>query len=173
MVHRGPRGRCKSTLRKTASAVLSVAALLSFAVIPAREAHGASVEDYTREDIRSIVVDLSEQRTYITTASGRRVVVLISSGASSTPTRAGSYKITSKTRVGTSGGDKRVHMDFFSRFDRGIGFHGIPWRGNRSNRLWTPLGKKGVSHGCVRMPDTSAAWIYQKAPVGTTVVVQK
>lgn len=159
-------------MRKTA-AVLFAVTLLSFAVIPGREAHGSSVEDHTREDIRSIVVDLSEQRTYITTASGKRVVVLISSGASSTPTRVGSYKITSKTRVGTSGGDKRVHMDFFSRFDRGIGFHGVPWRGNRRNRLWTPLGERGVSHGCVRMPDTSAAWIYQKAPVGTVVVVQK
>lgn len=160
-------------MRKTAMAVLAAVTLLFYAVISDKEAHGSSVEDRTSEDIRSIVVDLSEQRTYITTASGGKVVVLISSGARGTPTRVGSYKITSKTRVGTSGGDKRVRMDFFSRFDRGIGFHGIPWRGNRSNRLWTPLGERGVSHGCVRMPDSMAAWIYYKAPVGTTVVVQK
>jgi lipoprotein-anchoring transpeptidase ErfK/SrfK len=64
-------------------------------------------------------------------------------------------------------------MDYFSRFDKGIGFHGIPWRKNRSNRLWTPLGVRGVSHGCIRMRDNSARWIYEKAPIGTPVVVQK
>jgi len=56
-----------------------------------------------------------------------------------------------------------------TRFNRGIGFHGIPRRGARA--LATPLGVRPVSHGCVRMSDADAEWMFVNLPNGTPVNV--
>jgi lipoprotein-anchoring transpeptidase ErfK/SrfK len=121
-----------------------------------------------------VVVDLSEQRAYVYDGNGTlKKVVLVSTGGPGNRTRIGTFHVTSRTRVGRSGGDYNVRMDYFTRFDKGIGFHGIPWRGSRTNRLATPLGKKGVSHGCVRMADSNARWLYLELKDGDQVVVQR
>jgi lipoprotein-anchoring transpeptidase ErfK/SrfK len=36
----------------------------------------------------------------------------------------------------------------------------------------TPLGVKGVSHGCVRLADANARELFKKLPLGAVVVVQ-
>jgi lipoprotein-anchoring transpeptidase ErfK/SrfK len=64
-------------------------------------------------------------------------------------------------------------MDFFTVFNGGVGFHGIPWKYHRGNRLDTPLGQRPVSHGCVRMPDDVAPWIFEQLPDGAEVRVVK
>jgi lipoprotein-anchoring transpeptidase ErfK/SrfK len=56
-----------------------------------------------------------------------------------------------------------------TRFNGGIGFHGIPRQG--STALKTPLGVKPVSHGCIRMADADAQWIYENVGRGTPVNV--
>ena len=149
-----------------------VAACVSLCVMALTEnpSKAASVRD---QQIARLTIDLSDQRVLVTTTNGDKVSIEISSGALKTPTRLGSFKITSKTRVGMSGSNNNVRMDFFTRFDKGIGFHGIPWNKSRDRWLWTPLGQKGVSHGCVRMADSWARWIFEKAPIGTPVLVQK
>ena len=121
-----------------------------------------------------VTVDLSEQRAYVYDGNGLlKRVVLVSTGGPGHLTRIGTFRVTSRTRVGRAGGDHNVRMDYFTRFDKGIGFHGIPWRGSRGNRLTTPLGKRGVSHGCVRMADSNARWLYLELKNGDQVVVQR
>jgi lipoprotein-anchoring transpeptidase ErfK/SrfK len=143
---------------------------LFFLALTEAPAKAGGVRD---QHIARLTVDLSDQRVLVTTTGGEKVSIEISSGAPNTPTRLGSFKITSKTRVGMSGSNNKIRMDYFTRFDKGIGFHGIPWNKSRDKRLWTPLGQRGVSHGCVRMRDSWARWIFEKAPVGTPVLVQK
>ena len=65
-----------------------------------------------------------------------------------------------------------VWSDRSTTFDGDVGFHGIPWAGDRSNPLWTPLGQAAVSHGCVRMADANARLLYTFLPDGAPVAVQ-
>lgn len=92
----------------------------------------------------------------------------ISSGANGrTPT--GRYAISRKSATTVSTTDPRVSMRWMSNFNDGIGFHGIPRKNGVA--LSTPLGQRAVSHGCIRMSDENAKWIYDNAPIGTRVNV--
>lgn len=136
--------------------------------------NAAAADDPDLSRASRVVVDLSEQRAYVYDGNGAlKKVVLVSTGGPGHRTRVGSFLVTSRTRVGRAGGDYNVRMDYFTRFDKGIGFHGIPWRGSRDNRLTTPLGKRGVSHGCVRMADSNARWLFLELKDGDQVVVQR
>ena len=134
----------------------------------------AAVDDPSLSRASRVLVDLSEQRAYVYDGNGLlKREILVSTGGPGHRTRVGSFLVTSRTRIGRAGGDYNVRMDYFTRFDKGIGFHGIPWRGSRANRLTTPLGKRGVSHGCVRMADSNARWLYLELKEGDQVVVQR
>lgn len=134
----------------------------------------AAVDNPNLSRASRVLVDLSEQRAYVYDGNGLlKREILVSTGGPGHRTRVGSFLVTSRTRVGRAGGDYSVRMDYFTRFDKGIGFHGIPWRGSRDNRLTTPLGKRGVSHGCVRMADSNARWLYLELKEGDQVVVQR
>ena len=75
-------------------------------------------------------------------------------------------------RVGTAKDAETVHMDYFTVFNGNIGFHGIPWVGSRDDRLWTPLGQYGVSHGCIRMSNAGITTLSKILPLGTPVIVK-
>jgi lipoprotein-anchoring transpeptidase ErfK/SrfK len=121
----------------------------------------------------SVIVDLSEQHAYLFWSDGTLAArVPVSTGAGdSTPV--GEFRLYQKQPVGTASSDRSVHMDHFSVFVGGVGFHGIPWRGHRGNRLPTPLGERPVSHGCIRMADGYARFIYDSLPLGSSVVVRR
>lgn len=126
-----------------------------------------------QEPLGSVTIDLSEQHAYLYRPDGSLAGrVPISSGANGrTPT--GVFKVYRKNRVGTASSDHQVHMDYFTVFNGGIGMHGIPWKNNRANRLWSPLGQQPVSHGCIRMNDSDAKWVYEQLPYGAGVRVVK
>ncbi|MFN0025963.1 MAG: L,D-transpeptidase family protein [Acidimicrobiales bacterium] len=121
----------------------------------------------------SVTVDLSDQRVLVYNALGQLITYWpVSTGGPGNETPTGTFAVDSRQLVGTASSDYRVHMDFFTVFNGGIGFHGIPWVSNRDNRLWTPLGEYGVSHGCIRMEDANAEYLYSFLPDGAPVVVQ-
>jgi lipoprotein-anchoring transpeptidase ErfK/SrfK len=120
---------------------------------------------------RKIVVDLSEQELNIFDQYGRVVHTWkISSGAPKTPTPVGRYRITSKSRRTFATKNPDVTMEHMVRFKGGIGFHSIP-RLN-GTPLGTPLGERGVSHGCIRLADVNARMLYRNLPVGAVVIVK-
>lgn len=120
----------------------------------------------------AVLVDLSEQRVYVANAAGAVIALFpVSTGGEGTETPTGAFAVQERIRVGTSETNAVVHMDYFTVFNGGIGFHGIPWVGDRDVRLWTPLGEYGVSHGCVRMNDADAAFLYHELPDGAPVTV--
>lgn len=121
----------------------------------------------------SVVVDLSDQHLTVYNAAGAEVSRWpISTGAPGDETPAGSFAVQSRQRVGTAKDAETTHMDFFTVFNGNIGFHGIPWVGTRDQRLPTPLGIEGVSHGCIRMEDVNAEYLYTFLPDGAPVTVQ-
>jgi len=122
---------------------------------------------------RNIVVDLSEQRTYIYENGQLVNSFLISSGAAATPTHTGNFRINSHIREQDMGAlcynpnavnsycTKDVPWVMYFNGDQG--FHGTYWHNNFGNRM---------SHGCVNLPLGTAESLYSWAPNGTEVRVQ-
>jgi len=115
-----------------------------------------------------VLVSLSRQHAYVT--FGGRIVrdIPISSGARG-QTPSGRFRVSSKSRATSANGNPSVTMAYMTRFNGGIGFHGIPRKNGRP--LSTPLGRRPVSHGCIRMADTNAKFVFQTVPKGSLVVV--
>ncbi|MGL6162191.1 L,D-transpeptidase [Microbulbifer sp.] len=139
----------------------------------------------------SIRVDLSEQRAYFYKGNELVGVSRVSSGRSGYRTPRGHFRVRGKKRrhrstlygsyvdkdthqVVRSDVDTRRHrrppgtyyrgakMNYFIRFNGGIGFHAsgdVPGH--------------PASHGCVRMPPEMATKFFRHAPVGTPVVVTR
>jgi lipoprotein-anchoring transpeptidase ErfK/SrfK len=122
---------------------------------------------------RNIVVDLSEQRTYLYENGQQIDSFLMSSGTAATPTHTGSFRINSHIRTQDMGAlcynpnavnsycTKNVPWVMYFNGDQG--FHGTYWHHNFGNRM---------SHGCVNLPLGTAEFLYSWAPNGTEVRVQ-
>jgi len=96
----------------------------------------------------------------------------ISAGAPATPTPIGQFKIFSKLAVQDMKGFNPNGTKYFQPNVRWINYFlpgGFAIHGN----YWRPaswFGNINSSHGCVSLPDQQAKWIYDFAPVGTTVI---
>ena len=119
-----------------------------------------------------VVIDLSEQHLEVFNSSGTRVKRWpLSSGASSTPTPLGRFKVTSKSRSTFVTDNPAVTMQYMVRFNGNIGFHAIPRRNGKP--LETPLGKRAVSHGCIRLADANARALFAHLDLASVVIVQR
>lgn len=112
---------------------------------------------------RWIDVNLSTQR--LTAYQGNTPVfsALISGGLSRTPTVVGRFKIYTKltsTRMAGPGYDL-PNVPYTMYFYKGYAIHGTYWHNNFG---------RPMSHGCVNMRTQDAAWLFNWASVGTTVV---
>jgi lipoprotein-anchoring transpeptidase ErfK/SrfK len=150
--------------------VFGAALVMSEPVAHASRPHGAKAQA-----VRA-VVDLSEQRASF---YGRNGVLLrsapISSGAAQTPTPTGTFKVWKHRAETFSPADPAVRMLHMTNFYGSIGFHGIPFvrEGGAVRPLYTPLGVYGISHGCIRMRNVDARWVFSHLPVGATVEVRE
>lgn len=122
--------------------------------------------------VKSILIDLSEQRLYQKLDGVVVATRVISSGKRSTPTPIGTYKILNKSPRAWSGSAK-LWMPYWMGF-RGwtYGIHELPeWPGGKKegkNHLGIP-----VSHGCVRVGEDVAEALYEWTPIGTPVTIQR
>jgi L,D-transpeptidase-like protein len=102
-----------------------------------------------------IEVDQSRQVLYTVLDGSVTNIMHVSTGKPSTPTRDGSFSVTSKL-AGYS--DHQLYYPSF--FDGGRAIHG-----------WPDVPTYPASHGCVRVPYWNAKWIYGLAAIGTRVIV--
>jgi hypothetical protein len=95
-------------------------------------------------------------------------------------TPVGTYKIYAKeTDVYLKGSDSSGSWDDFVNYWMPFlynqygtyGFHDATWRASTAFGNTSPESDQG-SHGCVEMPLTTAAWLYNWAQIGATVVIQ-
>jgi lipoprotein-anchoring transpeptidase ErfK/SrfK len=113
-----------------------------------------------------IEVDLSKQRAYA--REGDRVVrkMVVSTGISRYPTPTGRFRIYAKYPSVTMSGPgyhlPRVPHTMY--FYRGYALHGTYWHHSFGRRM---------SHGCVNLKRSDAAWLYKWAPKGTQVVIRR
>jgi lipoprotein-anchoring transpeptidase ErfK/SrfK len=98
--------------------------------------------------------------------SGNTVLrtMVVSTGIARYPTPTGRFRIYSKYPSITMSGPGYYlpgvpHSMFFYR---GYAIHGTYWH----NNFGTPM-----SHGCINLTRSDAAWLYSWAPIGTLVVI--
>jgi len=113
-----------------------------------------------------IDVDLSEQRLTAYEDLIPVFSVLVSTGADTTPTPIGSFRILDKVRVQALSGPGYHYPDVqhIMFFYRDYATHECYWH----DSFGQPM-----SHGCVNMESKDAEWIYEWAPVGTPVRVHQ
>lgn len=93
----------------------------------------------------------------------------ISSGLWQSPTVTGTFHIYTKLPLQEMIGISPVHGPYdlpnvpnVMYFYQGYAIHGAYWHNNFGNPM---------SNGCINVPLNAAAWLYNFAPVGTTVVI--
>jgi len=130
----------------------------------------APPEDPNAKVLNQLVINLGAQHVYAIANDGTTLRDMPASTGRNGGTPRGTFYIFRRSQWTTATSNPRVSMQFMSNFNGGIGFHGIP----RENGvpLSTPLGRQPVSHGCIRLADIDAFWIYYAVPMGTRVVVK-
>ena len=111
-----------------------------------------------------IDIDLSEQR--LRAYQGNTVVssTIVSTGRAPYYTPRGRFRIVSKLRAQAMSGPGYYlpNVPHVMYFYRGYAIHGTYWH----NLFGTPM-----SHGCINVNLTDAAWLYGWTPIGTLVVI--
>jgi LysM repeat protein len=113
---------------------------------------------------KQIVVVLHEERFYAYENGVLVRDVLVSTGLPMTPTVTGTFHIYVKYPAQLMVGPDYYlpNVPWVSYFYEGYALHGTYWHHNWGHEM---------SHGCVNMPTDEAKWVYDWAPVGTTVTV--
>ncbi len=96
----------------------------------------------------------------------------VSAGAPATPTPIGKYQIYEKRAVQDMRGFNPDGTKYFQPHVQWINYF-LPGGYAVHGNYWRPLSWFGAinsSHGCVSLPDDQAEWVYDWAPVGTTVI---
>ncbi|MDN3495860.1 L,D-transpeptidase family protein [Planococcus sp. APC 4015] len=117
---------------------------------------------------RNIVVDLSEQRTYLYENGAVVASYASSTGLSGSPTHTGSFRINYKLATQDMGCFEGApycteNVPWVAYFNGDQGFHGAYWHNNFG---------RPMSHGCVNLPVNTAKFVYDWAPMGTQVQVR-
>lgn len=119
-----------------------------------------------------IEVDLTNKRMYAYEQSNLVGTFLVSAGAPATPTVTGQFNIYSKIaqqdmrgRNVDGSGYFQPNVPWINYFYKDYAIHGNYWR------PFSYFGNINSSHGCVGMIVDDAQWLYEWAPLGTTVIV--
>jgi lipoprotein-anchoring transpeptidase ErfK/SrfK len=123
------------------------------------------------------VVDLSDQTLTMYKNNQPISTRRVSTGKWSTPTPIGTYKTRSKAAVAYSKPYK-LYMEWWMAFtpDGKYGLHSLPyWKLKNGGKLYEGAAHIGtpVSHGCIRQTLVEAKSLYDWAPIGTPVIIQK
>ena len=117
-----------------------------------------------------VEVDLSAQRLWFYKNGERLLSTSLVSGkvASNWCTPTGVYSIYSKSAGAyLTGADYRTYVNYWMPFHYGYGLHDATWRGSFGGEIYLYSG----SHGCVNLPLSAAATIFNNASVGTKVIL--
>ncbi|HYN67374.1 MAG TPA: L,D-transpeptidase family protein [Ornithinibacter sp.] len=119
-------------------------------------------------------IDVNLSRHTMTAYIGAKVVygpIKMVNGSDQKPTAVGTFRVYHKRELQTMRGSnadgtryETPDVPYISYFHRGYALHGAPWRSS-----FGYAGSRG-SHGCVNLPVSVAKWVYDFAPIGTTVV---
>ncbi len=113
-------------------------------------------------------VDVTTKRMYAYDNGQIVNTFLVSAGKPSTPTPLGEFHIWDKiaNQTMTGPGYVQPNVPWINYFDHsGDAVHGVYWRPA------SVFGNINTSHGCVGIPVSQAEWVYDWAPIGTTIII--
>jgi len=117
------------------------------------------------------VVYLATQQMELLDSAGAVMFSFPISSGRNGLTPSGNFTVQSKSEVASSATDyPGIQMQWMTRFNGGIGFHGIPVKDG--TQLDTPLGQALVSAGCVRLDDGDAKIVYDTLAPNARVIVE-
>lgn len=120
---------------------------------------------------RFILIDISEQRLYYVYKKKCELSYSVVTGdvTKGNGTPKGTYSIRSKaTDVILSGANYSSHVNYWMAFiGSSYGIHDASWRSHFGGKIYRGNG----SHGCVNSPYSKVKILYNKAPVGTPVII--
>lgn len=126
---------------------------------------------YTMKD-HFIEVNLATQQAVLYSRDGSKFEFPVSSGNKNIEegieTREGLFVIKSKAKKLYSVQFDSTVMLYWMGFNAGIGFHAL-----LGKNYYKYLGKKNVSHGCIRVSREDADFVYRQIEKGTPVLVHK
>jgi len=113
---------------------------------------------------KQVIVVLSQQKVYAFENGSLVGTFLVSTGLPQWPTPQGEFAIYRKVeKQRMRGADYDLpNVQWVSYFYRAYSLHGTYWHDNFGHPM---------SHGCVNMRNEDAEWLYEWAPVGTSVLV--
>jgi LysM repeat protein len=123
---------------------------------------------------KSIVVDVSDQRTYVYENGQLIWTFVVSTGMPGSGTLRGNFQIQNKIPMAyASTWDLQMPywLGFYWAGSLQNGFHALPILSN-GVRLWEGLLGRPASYGCVILSDHDARLLYEWAEVGTPVTVR-
>ena len=133
-----------------------------------------------KTSIAYVRVVLDEQQAYFYNSRRKLIAKLPVSTGLGKSTPIGTFKVFSRSAQTFYTERPSEKMKFMTRFTIGrnggnIGFHGIPYVISKQGmvRFPTPLGIAPSSHGCIRMLDAHAEWVFRNLPNGATVKVMR
>jgi lipoprotein-anchoring transpeptidase ErfK/SrfK len=114
---------------------------------------------------KKILVDLSEQRLYAFDHGQLKLSTLVSTGVARLPTPVGSFAIFRKIANKLYQGPDYYlpNTPWNMNFKPGYYLHAAYWHNNFGHPM---------SHGCVNLSIPDAKWLYDWAPIGTSVTIQ-
>ena len=119
---------------------------------------------------KSLDVNVTTKQMYAYEGCNLVNTFAVSAGAPATPTPLGVFhiweKLTSQTMKGTYPVPyNQPNVPYINYFDHsGDAVHGNYWRPA------SVFGNTNTSHGCVSLPVSQAEWVFNWAPIGTTVI---
>ncbi len=131
-----------------------------------RGSKGAATQPATRPAASSgrwIDINLSTQRLTAYQGSTPVFSTLVSTGVAGRRTPVGRFAIRTKIRAQTMSGPGYYlpNVPYVMYFAGANAIHGTYWHNNFG---------RPMSHGCVNLPTSAAAWVYNWASIGTPVV---
>ena len=129
--------------------------------------------DFSSSDDFRIEVDLTKQKVFVYYKDNMIRDMICSGGADQTQTPLGEFKTSQK-----------IEWSFIDRFNMGAYywirfykkylFHSVPFDENKEMIMeeYEKLGSP-ASHGCIRLKLDEAKWLYEKLPLGVTVLIHE
>ncbi len=143
--------------------ILSLALILTLAALPAWSSSAQAAFPPFAQPAKWIEIDLATEK--LTAWQGNTPVysTLVSTGLAAHPTPKGVFNVNRKLRYDlmTGPGYYYPNVPYVMYFyTGGYAIHGTYWHHNFGHPM---------SHGCVNLPTPAAEWVYNWAPLGTTV----
>ena len=123
-----------------------------------------------------IHVNLKKQRVYLMSNKNKKLYTMYCSSGAHNATPTGTYHIEDVRGDTFYNQEEKAGANYYVAWKgNDFLFHSVPIndKGQYDKKQASYLGKKPMSHGCIRLSIPDSQWMYKNIPTGTKVVISK